>query len=201
MTLSGPWSNVLIRYSSPSWPWQPLPNPTFALPLPVCVAHCLQYVAILRASPEVEVVFRDLDAFIAELQFLGTHAPDGFQARLSLDIKKRIYMWLGGVGGLEVMDLHQLNVYEPFSVFLSKGFLGFNNGVQRVSPSLEAIVLSTWHCASQSLLSCGAIFNDQAYYLGGGGTRERHRWDTQSTAGPLLDAYRRRSVLSIPPQG
>lgn len=55
-----------------------------------------------------------------------------------------------------------------------------------MSPSLEAIVLSTWHCASQSLLSCGAIFNDQAYYLGGGGTRERHRWDTQGRAGPML---------------
>jgi hypothetical protein len=41
-------------------------------------------VAILRASPEVEVVFRDLDAFITELQFLGTHAPDGFEASLSL---------------------------------------------------------------------------------------------------------------------
>lgn len=71
----------------------------------------LQYVAILRASPEVEVVFRDLDAFIAELQFLGTHAPDGFEASLSLffDINRDISCGTGEVGLLEARYLDLLD--------------------------------------------------------------------------------------------
>ena len=37
-----------------------------------------KYVAILRSSPEIEGIFMEMDAFIAEVNFLGDSAPDGF---------------------------------------------------------------------------------------------------------------------------
>lgn len=39
----------------------------------------LQYSAVLRCHPEVEGVFKDMDAFVDEVNFLGQHAPEQFK--------------------------------------------------------------------------------------------------------------------------
>jgi hypothetical protein len=38
-----------------------------------------KYVTILRSYPEVETIFKEMDAFIAEVNFVGENSEDGFK--------------------------------------------------------------------------------------------------------------------------
>lgn len=52
--------------------------------LVLCAFRCvlvLQYSAVLRCHPEVEGVFKDMDAFVDEVNFLGQHAPEQFKVQ------------------------------------------------------------------------------------------------------------------------